>query len=392
MKLLKTTKKAAPKSAKLAKGKAKAPTKKAAPAAKVKKAKKIPAPKAKTPDASPAAIVKHINEEMGKARIRAYIGQPNAVAKLNAVLAAIIAQREEKKEYAVRPVRFGGFTGCGKSNLASAFARQLAELGYNYIEVAPNAGWKDLYAVFNKITSRNSETGAISAIPFVIFWDEFHGQKIALDILKAMMTKVGEVHSIRRQGFDFLYDPFNHVHIFASNFPLDKAMNRRCDSIELTDYTPGELKEIGAKYMLAPKGLTLTPDAWEIVVSRCKPYPGELEELLSPIVTHALGNRLKTVPAATVEQMLISNGFFKGGLRARELTLLNAMRKQPQTIAFLKQEVADEKKKSTAETVDWLCYSKLVMPVRNGFTLSEKGINYLKAIAERQQAARAAKK
>lgn len=323
--------------------------------------------------------------------ITKYIGQAGAVETLNEVLKAAKAKHSKNEPFPFRPVNLGGWTGTGKSHLAARFADELKELGYNYLEVTPNAGWRDLYRVFQQIISQDEENGAITPIPYVIFWDEFQAQKIALDILKALMTKVDEPHTIRRQGFDFHYDPTAHIHIFASNMTLDKAMQRRCLNLSLTQYSRPEMRQL-ATLKMKMKGLELNDEAMEALLDRVKPLAGDLEEVTTPLVNRAFGEGKKKLGGAEVTEVLKKQGYFPKGLRRSDIAIINHLAKEgPTTAAVLKFKVQDEKKRDTQEKIDWLCSNDLLLPVRGGFALSKGGKAYAEAIIAAQKKAKASK-
>lgn len=323
--------------------------------------------------------------------ITSYIGQAGAVATLNEVLAAHKKTMEKKEKYAFRPVNLGGYTGTGKSNLARVFAAQLEHVGFNYLEVTPKAGMRDLYEVFGKIKSED-DNGNISAIPHVIFWDELQSQSSStFDLLKALTTKVEECHTITRQGFNFHFDPTNHIHIFASNRAIDKAMERRCLNVKLTTYTPAEMQRLAEMMLTKKHGVHLSDAAMQILLSRTKPLAGDLEELVSPIVNRAKATGKNKLDADAITDVLKKQGYFPKGLRRPDMAIVNQLINGAATSAVLKFKCQDDKKKDTQERVDWLCSLGLVDPVRGGFSLSKLGVKYAEEIIAAQKASKAAK-
>lgn len=322
--------------------------------------------------------------------ITKYIGQKPTVESMNEILQAAKNEIKAGREYAFRPINLGGWTGTGKSNLAECFAEQVQDLGFNYIQITPNAGWRDLYAAFAKVKSED-EKGRISPIPYVIFWDEFHSQKIGLDIMKALTTKVEESHVITRQGFNFPYFPTAHCHIFASNFSLDQAMKRRCRNFTLTTYTPSEMHALAELMLCRRHGLTLGGEALEALLSRTKPLAGDLEEVCAPLVNRAKAEGIKKLSAQTVTEVLKRQGFFPQGLRREDMIILTELKTGSKPVNILKFKVQDEKKKATQERVDWLCSIGLSEPARNGYCLSKVGVEYLRKIADAQKAAKGKK-
>lgn len=326
-------------------------------------------------------------------KITNYIGQTPVVEAINEALKGFDNARKAKQEYVWRPFNFGGWTGTGKSNLARALSNVLRDAGFNYIEVPPNAGLRDLYTVFNKIASVDTKTRQASAIPFVIFWDEYQSQKKETnDIFKTLTTEVTVANTITRQGQVFHYDPTKHINILASNCAIDKALMRRCRNFQLTTYTKAEMARLIELMICKKHNITLDDAGVQVIVSRCKPLAGDIEEVSSAIVSRAKADGVKKMPSKLVEEVLVKQGFFPRGLRRSEMVILNQLVSGPATAAVLKFRVQDDKKKDTQERIDWLCSNNLTLPVRGGFALSKEGQEYVKMIAEKQKAMRAAKK
>lgn len=323
--------------------------------------------------------------------ITKYIGQIAAVATLNEELSARANAVKNGEKYVNRPIFFGGWTGTGKSNLARAFTDQLEHQGYNYYEVPQNSGWTELAKMAEKIASFDEETNAVSSIPYVIFWDEMHSQKIGLDLMKALTTKVDQAHTISRNGRLYHYDPCNHIHIFASNRKIDDAMRRRCKNLETTTYTKSEMTRLAELMITKKHGIEMTDEAVETIIGRVKPLAGDLEELAHSIATRAKAIDTKKIDGGIALDVARKQGYFPLGLRRADVAIVNRLAEGVATSAVLKFKSADEKKKDTQERIDWLCAIGLSSPVRGGFSLTKAGLKYVENIAELQKAARAAK-
>lgn len=322
--------------------------------------------------------------------ITKYIGQTPIIASLNEMLQGYEKEKAAKKDFAWRPIFLGGWTGTGKSALARALSEQLQKFSFNYIEVPINAGMRDLYSVFGKICAEDGE-GNISAIPHIVLWDEFQSQKKeTCDIFKAMTTEVEKVHTVRRQGFNFHFDPFNHIHILASNNIPDKAVLRRCRNFVCTTYTPAEMARM-ATLFLSRHEITLDDSGMEALLSRCKPLAGDLEELVSPLVSRSKASGKHKLNGEIVTDVLRSQGYFPKGLRRADISIINQLVNGPATSAVLKFKCQDDKKKDTQERVDYLGSIGLVEPVRGGHKLTKNGFTYADEIVKAQKAARAAK-
>lgn len=321
-----------------------------------------------------------------------YIGQKGIVDAINEELKAYENAQRDGKPFAHCPKLFGGWTGAGKSFLARAYAKALAKYGYNYIEVPPKAGRKDIYSIFDKIRTID-EFGNFSCIPFVILWDETQGQgKDIIQLLKAMIQEWNKVHSVTRQGCVFPYDPFNHVHIFASNNDLDAALVRRCNSYTLTESSPAEMAKLAEEMICKQYGLKMGDAAMESLLSRCKPFPGDLQEVARPLAIRAQAEGKNILSADTVTEVLRSKGFFPLGLRRPDMAIINALAtKGIQPTKVLRFAAKDDKPNDTQKKVDWLINAGLVLPARNGYTLTDKGGDYAKKIMDAQKKSKAAK-
>ena len=310
-------------------------------------------------------------------KITSYIGQANIVSELNEIFQAYENDSKKGEPYPWRPINLQGWTGSGKTYLGKAIVEQVKSAGFNYQFLAPNAGYRDLYSLFDKIASYDEESEKVSSIPSVILVDEAHSQKILLDIWLALTADVEKVNTIWRQGRCFHFDPINHIWIFASNRSVNKALSRRCRNFQLVENTGAEMKRLASLMIEKEKGIALPDEAMDALVSRLKPFPGDLEEVMSPLVTRAKAENLKKLNAATVTEVLRSKGFFKMGLRRADVAIVRELAKgKPLTANVLRFDCADDKKRDTQERIDWLASRKLVMPVRNGFALSKVGVTY----------------
>lgn len=318
--------------------------------------------------------------------IQKYIGQIASVATLNETLAARKNTIAKGERYNNRPIFFGGFTGTGKSNLAKAFTSELAEQGFNLYEMPQNSGWGELSKMAEKVSSFDEATGRCSAIPHVIFWDEFHSQKIGNDLIKSLMTKVDEEHTIFRNGKLYHYDPANHIHIFASNRKIDPALQRRCLNLTLTTYTPAEMARLVDLFLTKKHGLTVTDEAIKTIIGRVKPLAGDLEELSYAIANRAQAENVKKIDDTLALDVAKKQFFLPGGLRKPDWEIMKRLAEGVATVAVLKFKSADDKKKDTQERVDYLCSSELALPVRGGYALTKKGADYVEKIQELQKA------
>ncbi len=324
--------------------------------------------------------------------ITKYIGQKPIVASLNEELKAMENAEKAGIPFAHCPKLFGGWTGSGKSFLARAYAAQLESRGYNYIEVPPKAGWKDVYSIFDKIRQID-EDGNFSCSPYVIFWDEMQGQNSdIIQLLKAMIQEWNKCHTVTRQGCIFPYDPFYHCHIFASNNDIDPALTRRANSYTLTESTPDEMREMAELIICRAHGLKMGDAAFEALLSRCKPFPGDLQEVSRPLFIRSQALGTTVISADTVTEVLRSKGFFPMGLRRPDMAIVNALAtKGIQPTKVLRFAAKDDKPNDTQKKVDWLINAGLVIPARNGYTLSDKGADYAKKIIAAQKKAAAKK-
>ncbi len=323
-------------------------------------------------------------------KIETYIGQGHIVTEVNETFEAFKHDKAKGIPYAWRPINLQGWTGSGKTYLGKAIVEQVKKAGFNYHFLTPNAGWRDLYRLFEAIASFDEESEKVSAIPSVILVDEAHAQKLLLALWLALTADVEKVNTIFRQGRCFHFNPFEHIWIFASNRSVDRALSRRCRNYQLTENTPSEMRRLASLMIEKEKGIALPDEAMDALVSRLKPFPGDLEEVMSPLVTRAKANDLKKLSGDVVTEVLRSKGFFKKGLRRADVAIIRELAKgKPLTAAVLRFDCADDKKRDTQERIDWLASQKLVTPVRNGFALSKDGIKYAEELIAATKAAKA---
>lgn len=321
-----------------------------------------------------------------------YIGQTALITELNEVFQAYKNETEKKNPFNWRPFNFTGWTGSGKTTLAKVVGRVISEgTEMNVHFLTPNAGLRDIYEVFSKLVSVD-ENGNVSAIPGIVIVDEAHAQKQLLPLFLTLTGDDKTVETIWRQGRCLHFNPYSHLWIFASNRSVDKALARRCRNLSVTENTPSEMKRLASLMIEKGEGIQLTDCALEALVERLKPFPGDLKEVISPLVMKAKAGKLKKLTGEIVSETLKSKGFFKGGLRKPDIAIIKELAKgKPLTASVLRFDCQDDKKRDTQERIDWLAAQKLVMPVRNGFALSKLGIEYAKELSAKQKAAKAAK-
>jgi len=169
-------------------------------------------------------------------------------------------------------------------------------------------------------------------------------------------------------------------------------MQRRCRSFITGAYKRNEMEKI-AELFLAREDVALTEDGMNALLDRVKPFPGDLEEVVGPIVNRAKAKDIRKLKGDDVTELLRSKGFFPKGLRREDITILNTIVKEKHVTAdVLRFKVRDEKKKSTLDRVNWLASEGMVEPVRGGWQLAKGGADYMEMIATKQKAAKAARK
>lgn len=318
-------------------------------------------------------------------KITKYIGQTAAVATLNELLSARENTIAKSEVYKNRPILFGGYTGTGKSNLAQSLAECLKDAGFNYYEMPQNSGWGELSKMAEKISSFDEASGKCSAVPHIVVWEEFHGQKVGLDLLLGLTTKVDEEHTIFRNGKLYHYDPANHIHIFCTNRKINEAMKRRCISLTMTTYTVAEMARLTALF-LGKHNLVATDEAVKTIIGRVKPLAGELEELVFAISNRAKAENVKKIDDTLALDVAKKQFYLPGGLRKPDWEIMKRLGEGVATVAVLKVKSADDKKKDAQERVDYLCACEMAMPVRGGFGLTKKGAAYVEQIVALQKA------
>ena len=317
-------------------------------------------------------------------KISKFIGQTNAVASLNEIVAAKEYAEAKGKEFHFRPILFKGLTGLGKTELSKLFGNCM---GMQFLELPANAGWGEMGKIAEKMSSFDDETKTFSAIPSTIFIDEAHSQKVLADLIKVLFNDKKGTNHISRNGRDYFYDPRFHLVIFASNRTLDAALEGRCYKLQLVPYTkPQKIQLI--KIMGAENGNIFSDEAAEILESRVKPTAREIKDLVYPF---SLLQKEK-IDGKTALEKAKEKGFFPLGLRPLDIQLIKRIAEGSATAAVLKHIAQDDKKRDTQDKIDWLIALGLVAEGRGGFTVTKEGGKYFEKLRELKAGKTTAKK
>ena len=312
------------------------------------------------------------------------IGQPEVKFMLNRILAKKNDADKKGEPFRFPPLFLSGLTGLGKSHFADAVAEALKEAGFQYFALPVKAGWRYFDTLAAK-TCTFDDNDIPVAMPAVMFVDEAQEPSPIEEMVK-LITGTNEPRLFERNGTKFFHDPTQHLWIFASNEEIDPAQKRRCLEIPFSPYNKGEKKQL----LTAMSAKPIDADALEYLESRTKPTAGDIENLCKHLNLEIV-DRITLDVAKSVTKHI---GLFSQGLVKKDLMLMQRMYadKRPVPIDALKAKLGDVKTTATRGRLGWLQALELVEAIKGGFTLTNKGTNYVKALVELQQAAKAKRK
>jgi len=328
--------------------------------------------------------IKNLAESAMK-RITQFIGQVAAIAKLNEIIDAFNYYTKKGDSYPFDPIFLLGPTGAGKTTLASVFAEHT---GFQFLELPPNAGWREFAKVAAKMASWN-EDGSFSAIPTCLFIDEFGSQKVLRDVLKKITEKEYKC-VIERNGVKFPIDPYNIIIMIATDQEIERSQKRRCVNVTMGPVTNKEAQELYSAILrrIAPSK-SVHKDALQYLADRTKPFPGDIKQVCMGLKNQTT-NAIDLKVAKHVMQV---EGLSKGGLDRQDRATLKRVasdaRGTSMDVLQSLPEISDVKSSTTRKRLGWLQVLGLVDKNGHGYIATKACVQYLADLALAQKNARA---
>jgi Holliday junction resolvasome RuvABC ATP-dependent DNA helicase subunit len=305
------------------------------------------------------------------------IGQPEVKATLNEIITAKNYAEKKGRRFVLPNLYFGGITGTGKSHVSEKYAELFQQSGFQYLPFPPVAGWRFWGDVAAKSCTVDQH-GVATAIPTIFFVDEAHEKSPIQEMIK-LITGVRVPRLFPRNGVEFFSDPACHQWIFASDRELDPAQRRRLLEVPFSLYEKNEKKQLLT--VMCEKNIH--EQAIDYLEERVKPTAGDIKNVcdrlnLQPVDTIKLEN------AKTVVKNI---GLFPQGLLKKDLMLMLRMGSEtrPVPVEALKSKIGDVKTSATRSKLGTLMALELAETRRGGYTLTKKGIAYLKTLADLQE-------
>ena len=313
-------------------------------------------------------------------KITGYIGQARAKATVNATIAGIKRWEEFGQPVKfLRPLRLTGPAGMGKTQFAETAVANA--IGWQLVRIPAAAGIRDLEKALAKLGE--CDDVSFSAVPAVIFCDEAHSYcKGALNLIKTMTE--GQPGIVERQGSRFVRDLSMHLWVFASNEPLDRAIESRSDEIRMMPYNRAEKAAIIE--MNCPAEINV--DAMSYLVDRVKHTARDCKAVacsVGMLTTHAVTLDMARDYCRTSE--IWPEGYTGNEVRALAHLAKQAKPSNKSMLSVVLENQGSGADRKTTETMDYFALAGYVhKPTSASFTITEGGRKYLKAIAEKQKA------
>jgi len=323
---------------------------------------------------------KGIERKRHMKKITGYIGQSKPKNTVNGMIGGIKRWQEigEPIKF-LRPLRLTGPAGMGKTQFAEVAIAEA--IGWQLVRVPAAAGIRDLEKALAKLGECDDVN--FSAVPAVVFCDEAHSYcRGALNLIKTMTE--GKPGIVERQGSRFVRDLSMHLWVFASNEPLDRAIESRSDEIRMMPYNRAEKAAIIEMNCPAE----IDADAMQYLVDRVKHTARDCKAIACNVAMLTTEN----VTLDMARDYCRTSEIWPEGYTGNEVKSLAHLAKQAKPsnksmLSVVLENQGSGADRKTTETMDYFALAGYVhKPTSASFVITEAGRKYLKAISDKQKA------